>query len=216
VPANRTRDLRICSQGLSPLDHRGGPLQCKGSKKRKPLDCETSKIQQCLENRLIDGGEVVSLTSRLRSTPQKNYFLFLVLISVRDWVNHRVIVRQEGLGKLKRFKDFIGSRTRDLPAWSIVPQTTTPPRTIRTISCRVPEKSGPNANLILCLRYTPLLVAAQSKAWTFFAPLNSRVVGSNPTRCMNACVHWCCLCCPVRSFAMGWFPVQSVQPIVYA
>jgi hypothetical protein len=36
-----------------------------------------------LDNRLTDGSEDVSLTNRLHSTPQKHFFLFLVLISVR-------------------------------------------------------------------------------------------------------------------------------------
>jgi hypothetical protein len=34
------------------------------------------------------------------------------------------LVRLEGLGKLKKFIDFIGSRTSDLPACSIVPKKT--------------------------------------------------------------------------------------------
>jgi hypothetical protein len=37
-------------------------------------------------------------------------------------------VRLEGLGKLKNINDHIGSRTRDLPACSIVPQQTALPR----------------------------------------------------------------------------------------
>jgi hypothetical protein len=32
-------------------------------------------------------------------------------------------VRLEGLGKLKKFNDLIGSQTRDLPACSIAPQS---------------------------------------------------------------------------------------------
>jgi hypothetical protein len=44
--------------------------------------------------------------------------MFLVLISVRGWVNHG-FVRPEGLGKFKNH--LIGYRTHDLPVCSIVP-----------------------------------------------------------------------------------------------
>jgi hypothetical protein len=47
---------------------------------------------------------------------------FLILISVRDWVDPRVIVRLQELGKLKKFNDLIRNWTRDLPTCSIVPQ----------------------------------------------------------------------------------------------
>jgi hypothetical protein len=44
-----------------------------------PYGCETSRLPYFLENRLTDGGEVVSLTHRPPFTPTR----FLVLISVR-------------------------------------------------------------------------------------------------------------------------------------
>jgi hypothetical protein len=60
--------------------------------------CETSRLPHFLDNRLTDGGEVVSLTRRPPFTPPGR---FLVLISVRGWVDPRAIVRLEGLGQLK-------------------------------------------------------------------------------------------------------------------
>jgi hypothetical protein len=45
--------------------------------------CEILRIPLCLDNRLTDGGEVVSLTRGQLSTPHKFLFLYLVLVSVR-------------------------------------------------------------------------------------------------------------------------------------
>jgi hypothetical protein len=58
---------------------------------------------------------------------------FLVLIS-RVWVDPRAIVWLEGLAQLKKSNEFFGNGTRDLPAFSIVPQPTTLPRA-RQIQC---------------------------------------------------------------------------------
>jgi hypothetical protein len=59
-----------------------------------------------LDSRLTDDGEVVSCTRWPRFTLQED---FLVLISVRGWVNPRVMARLEALRKSKKkINNFIG------------------------------------------------------------------------------------------------------------
>jgi hypothetical protein len=61
--------------------------------------CETLRLPHFLDNRLTGGSEVVSLMCPPASLyPQGR---FLVIVSVRDWVDPRAIVQLEGLGKLK-------------------------------------------------------------------------------------------------------------------
>jgi hypothetical protein len=67
-----------------------------------PLVCERSRLPHFLDKRLTDGGKVVSPTRRQPFTPQVPFLRFLVLISVRGWVDRRAILRQEALGKLKK------------------------------------------------------------------------------------------------------------------
>jgi hypothetical protein len=62
-----------------------------------------------------ESGKVVSLYAPTAFTPQET---FLVLISVRGWVNSRATVRLEGLCQWKKSNDTIGNRTHDLPACS--------------------------------------------------------------------------------------------------
>jgi hypothetical protein len=63
-----------------------------------PKDCETSRLLHFPNNRLTDGGEVVSLKRR---TVTLYPLLPLILISVRGWLDPRAIVRLEGLRQLK-------------------------------------------------------------------------------------------------------------------
>jgi hypothetical protein len=65
-----------------------------------PGGYETLRLPHFLDNRLTDGGKVVSLTHRPPFTPPPPG-RFLVLISVRAWVEPRAIVRLEILGQLK-------------------------------------------------------------------------------------------------------------------
>jgi hypothetical protein len=62
------------------------------------------RIPHCLDNRLTDGGKVVSLVSLVRTLlPRNVIFLLLVHISVRGSVNPRTLMWLKILGKLKKF-----------------------------------------------------------------------------------------------------------------
>ena len=68
-----------------------------------------------------EGGKVFSPKHRPALTPQE---LFMVLISVRGWVEPRAIVWPKGLCQWKNSNDTIRNWTRDLPAFSAVSQET--------------------------------------------------------------------------------------------
>jgi hypothetical protein len=66
---SNTRNIYIKKGKAIPVPGHGGPQ-----------GCETLRVLQYLDNRLTDGGKVVSLTRRPLFTPPGR---FLVLISVR-------------------------------------------------------------------------------------------------------------------------------------
>jgi hypothetical protein len=131
---------------------------------------------------------------------------FLVLISVRGCVDPMVIVRLEGLDQLKTSNDLIGARTRDLPACSIVPQTTTLPRAPYSDDDRT-------INHFEAVGGIPTTEAVRSKASIVFARWNTGIVGSNPTQGMDDCLHLFCVCA-VLCAGSGLTPVQGALKAV--
>jgi hypothetical protein len=89
-----------------------------------PQGCKTSRLPHFLDNRLIDGGEAVSLTHRppfiYRKIPDTHFCYRLGRLH-----GHRADGR---IMSIEKSNDHIGNRTRNLPAYIIVPQQTTLPR----------------------------------------------------------------------------------------
>jgi hypothetical protein len=79
------------------------------------------RIPHCLDSRITDGGEDVSPTHRPRSTSQKHYFSASCTHFCHRLSEPHGLVRPEGLGKLKKFIDLIGSRIDELSVCNRVP-----------------------------------------------------------------------------------------------
>jgi hypothetical protein len=74
-----------------------------------------------LDHRMTDGGQVVSLTHRRHLVTKIFIFQFMVLIFVK-WSKPQVLVRLQGLRKLKKFIHFMGSQTCELITDKVIPQ----------------------------------------------------------------------------------------------
>jgi hypothetical protein len=106
------------------------PCSCYFRKKGKPISvtdlegpygCETSRLPHFIDNRLTYDGEIGSLRAG-RPLPSGR---FLLLLSVRSWVDPRAIVLPAGLGQFKKIH-LIGTWTRDLPTFGSASTTTLP------------------------------------------------------------------------------------------
>jgi hypothetical protein len=119
--------------------------------------CEKSRLPNFLDNRLADGGEVVSVTRRPPITPRKIPGTHFCLRLSRPQ-GHSAAGR---IKSIEKSNDLIGNRTGDLPACSIVPQPTTLPRAPYPASnARVivneELESAWNELVLTCLRYFQL------------------------------------------------------------
>jgi hypothetical protein len=86
-----------------------------------PQGCETSRLTHFLDNRVIDGSEVVSHKSPLSSGRFLRCSFLLKSVSAPG------ICAAVRIKCIEKSYDPIGNRTRNLPACSIVPQTATLP-----------------------------------------------------------------------------------------
>jgi hypothetical protein len=86
-----------------------------------PYDCETPRLPHFLDNRLTDGGEVVSLIRRSPFTPRKIPGTRFCWRLSRPQ-GHSAAGR---IRSIEKSNDPIGIRTRDLPACRITPQPIT-------------------------------------------------------------------------------------------
>jgi hypothetical protein len=93
IPSCPTYTVRLCALLLKKairVTGRGGQY-----------GCHMLRIPHCLDNRLTDGGEVVRLTRRPRSTPQKHFFPASGIHFCLRLNKLQGLVRPEGLGELK-------------------------------------------------------------------------------------------------------------------
>jgi hypothetical protein len=90
------------------------------------LGCETSRIPHFLDNRLTDGGEVVSPTRRQAALYPPG--TFLVLTYIKRLSRPQCPSAAGRIKSTEKFSELIGNGTRDLLAFSVMRKATTPQR----------------------------------------------------------------------------------------
>ena len=119
-----------------------------GQAMRVPGGCGSHILRQSAH----EGSKVVSPKHRPPLPPQE---IFLVLISVRSWVDPRAVSAAGRITSMKNSSDTIGKQTRDLPACSAVPQPTAPPRAPKEqyFTSSFSQNSQKNSTFMFCNTY---------------------------------------------------------------
>jgi hypothetical protein len=121
------------------------------------------KITHCLDNRLRDGGNVVSPTHRPLSTPQKHDFSASGTHFCWRLGEPQGLVRPEGLDKLKKMHSpHRVSNLRPSGLWHSALTTTLPRTPLLGPVCRAYNSQGVklNIHLYLTLNCIPILLYA--------------------------------------------------------
>jgi len=127
-----------------------------GQAMRVPGGCGSHILRQSAH----EGSKVVSPKHRPPLPPQE---IFLVLISVRSWVDPRAVSAAGRITSMKNSSDTIGKQTRDLPACSAVPQPTALPGVPIFLYCLTNAYFCISAFLVIIFMRHPIINATDLK-----------------------------------------------------
>jgi hypothetical protein len=150
---------------------------------------------------------VTAITTSLCSVFCFSHFLFLTLtgesvhVYAHTWFEHKNIINI--------FKKSLPVLLRDL-LWLSADTHVTLLQDITIIHSCIQQRLyspllGPGRFFSLVILYTPITVAARSKAWNVSVRSNTGIVGSNPIQGMDVCISLLCVCprCPADCLKLG-------------